>query len=294
MGLVINSLTSAFTLAFVLTSMFGLGLGLTVREIVQPLANVGLVVRALVANFIIVPAIAWVFTRIVPLDQDLRNGLLLMAVVAGAPLALKTTQIARGDVRFAVALVALQVVVSVIYLPLILPRLIPGIAVNAVALAIPLVLQILLPLGLGLAMNIRYDEEAEMARPIMSEIANLSLAALLVTNLANVGQVFRLFGSGAFATSFAVIVLALVVGYLLGGPGRGRRRALALGTGQRNYAAAFVIAEESFGDRPAVILMLLAASLISLVVVLLVAGELGRRAKARAEVAVEYEDRVSA
>jgi BASS family bile acid:Na+ symporter len=291
MALVVNSLTNAFTLAFVLTSMFGLGLGLTMREIVQPLADLGLAARALLANFVVVPGIAWALTRLLPLDQDLRIGLLLMSAVAGAPLALKATQIARGDVRFAVALVALQVVASVIYLPLVLPWLIPGIAVNAVALAIPLVLQILLPLGLGLVVNIRYEEEAEMARPIMSEIANLSLAALLLVNLANVGQVLGLLGTGAFAAALGVIVLALVVGYQLGGPTRARRRALALGTGQRNYAAAFVIAEGSFGDRPTVMLMLLAASLVSIVILMLAAGELGRRAKARGEVAVEHQNR---
>ncbi|MGN6722896.1 MAG: hypothetical protein ACTHJM_09805, partial [Marmoricola sp.] len=61
-----------------------------------------------------------------------------------------------------------------------------------------------------------------------------------------------------------------------------------------NYAASFVIAAGNFGDRPAVMLMLLAASLISLVVILVTAGEFGRRARARAGVAVEDKDRVSA
>jgi len=291
---IVNSLTGAFTLAFVVTSMFGLGLGLTVRDIIQPLANPGLVARALLASFVIVPAAAWAITRLFPLRQDLQIGLLLMATAAGAPLALKATEIARGDVRFSVALVTLQVVVSVIYLPIVVPWLFPGVAVNAVELAIPLVLQILVPLALGLAMHLRYDEEAEMARPIMTEIANLSLAALLVTNLANVRHVVRLIGTGAFAASLSVIALALFAGYLLGGSGRPRRRALALGTGQRNFAAAFVIAEESFSDRPVVMLMLLAASLLSLAVILVVAGEFGRRAKTRGDTATSGDARVAA
>ena len=56
---IVASLTSAFTLAFVITSMFGLGLALTVREILDPLKDVSLVLRSLVANFVVVPAIAW-------------------------------------------------------------------------------------------------------------------------------------------------------------------------------------------------------------------------------------------
>ena len=39
MSEIVSSLTSAFTLAFVVTSMFGLGLGLTIRDIVEPLRN---------------------------------------------------------------------------------------------------------------------------------------------------------------------------------------------------------------------------------------------------------------
>jgi BASS family bile acid:Na+ symporter len=291
---ILNSLTGAFTLAFVLTSMFGLGLGLTVRDIVEPLSDIRLTVRALAANFVIVPGIAWALTRAFPLHPDLQIGLLLMACVAGAPLAIKATQIARGDVRLSVSLVTLLVVVSVIYLPIVVPWILPGAAVDTVALALPLVLQIVLPLLLGLVMHVRYGEEAEMARPIMSEIANLSLAALLVTNLANVGQVVRLVGTGAFGSALAVILLGLLVGFVLGGPTRERRRAMAIGTGQRNYAAAFVIAEGSFADRPVVMHMLLAASLLSIAAVLIAAGELGRRAGTRDSLTAEGRERVSA
>src|SRR5690606_28139683 len=115
---VIPYLTNAFSLAFVISSMFGLGLGLTIGQIVEPLKKVRLVLLALLANFAIVPAVAFALTRLLPLDQDLQIGLLLLATVAGAPVALKAAQIARGDVILAVSLVALLVVATVIYLPL--------------------------------------------------------------------------------------------------------------------------------------------------------------------------------
>jgi BASS family bile acid:Na+ symporter len=291
---IIRSLTNAFTLAFVVTSMFGLGLGLTVQQIVEPLKNVRLVIVALLANFVIVPGVAFALTRILPLEPDLQIGIVLLSTVAGAPLTIKAAQIARANIVFAVSLVALQVVVTVIYLPLVLPLLIPGIAVDAVAIAMPLILQILLPLAFGLLMNVRYDEEAEMARPIMAEIANLSLAIMLVLNLANIGQVFGLIGSGAFLASLLVIVIGLVAGYLLGGPEQKTRRTLAIGTAQRNYAAAFTLATGNFAERPTVLLLLLAASLISMIIILPVAGELGKRAKAAGEASAGDEAVVAA
>ncbi len=52
---IVASLTRAFTLAFVLTSMFGLGLGLTVRQILAPLRNLRLVIAALACSFLLLP-----------------------------------------------------------------------------------------------------------------------------------------------------------------------------------------------------------------------------------------------
>jgi BASS family bile acid:Na+ symporter len=289
MSEIVSSLTSAFTLAFVVTSMFGLGLGLTIRDIVEPLRNVRLAAMAPLANFVVVPAVAYALTRILPLflsfEQDLQIGLLLVGAVAGAPLAIKAAQVAGGDMRFAGSLIALQVVVTVVYLPLVLPLLIPGIQVDTVAVALPLILQILVPLGFGLLMNARYDEEADMTRPIMTEIANISLALMLVLNLANVGQVFGLLGTGTLTAVVLVIATGFAAGYLLGGPAASTRRVLGLATGHRNYAAALVIAGGSFAARPTVILMVLAASLINMGFTMLVAGELRRRAKARGEAA---------
>ena len=284
MGEIISSLTNAFTLGFVVTSMFGLGLGLTVQQIIEPLKNVRLVIMALLANFVIVPVVAYTITRFLPREQDLQIGVLLLSTVAGAPLTFKAAQIARGNIPFSVSLVTLQVVATVIYLPLVLPLLIPGVAVDTVAIAMPLILQILLPLAFGLLMNVRYDEEAEMARPIMSEIANICLALMLVLNLGNIGSVLGLLGTGSILATVLVILTGLGAGYLLAGPDVKTRRTLAIGTAQRNFAAAFVIGGGSFADRPNVMLMLLAASLINMIIVMLVAGEFGKRAKAAGKV----------
>jgi BASS family bile acid:Na+ symporter len=276
---IVATLTRAFTLAFVITSMFGLGLGLTVRDIISPLRNLRLLLASLVANFVIVPAAAWVLSRILPLEPDLQVGLVVFSAVAGAPLVLKEVQLARGDVPFAVSLVTLQVVATVLYLPFALPLLIPGIAVDTVSVAMPLILEILLPLGLGLLMNVRYDEEAEMTRPVMSSVSNLSLALMLALNLSNVGQVLGLLGTGAIMATMLLVLAGFGAGWLLGGPTAATRRTLALGTAQRNFAAAFVIGGSSFAGRPAVMVLLLAAALISMVLLLPAAGEIGKRAR---------------
>jgi hypothetical protein len=66
---------SASTLVFVVSSMLGMGLGLTVGQIVAPLRNVRLVILSLVANFVVMPLVAVGLARILGLDQALGIGL---------------------------------------------------------------------------------------------------------------------------------------------------------------------------------------------------------------------------
>jgi len=80
-------------LLFVVTSMLAMGLSLTIPMILQPLKNVKLVVLALLANFVLVPLLAFLITLIIPLEQSLKIGLILfvcfMIVVASQTLWLK-------------------------------------------------------------------------------------------------------------------------------------------------------------------------------------------------------------
>lgn len=281
MAALLNTLSNLFTLLFVVTSMLSMGLALTIPQIEAPLRNARLVVLALVANFVIVPAVAFLLSRVIPLDKDLQIGLILFGSAAGAPFLPKLAQIAKADVAFAVGLMTLLVVATVIYLPIVLPLLLPGVSVNAGQIALSLILEMLLPLGIGLFVKARYvDAAASLLHP-MTQISNISLALLLVLMLGlNIGNVLDLLGTGAIIGIVLLVVVALGSGYLLGGSGDDTRQVLALGTGQRNMAAVFVIATGNFGDRPNVLVLLAAAGLAGMIIVMPLAAELGRRSKA--------------
>jgi hypothetical protein len=121
----------------------------------------------------------------------------------------------------------------------------------------------------------------------MAEIANISLVLLFVVNLTNIGDVFSLLGTGSILAILVVLAVGLAAGYFLGGPGVPQRRTLSLVTAQRGYASAFVIAGGNFAGREAVFLLLLTASLMSMIVVMLAAGEFLRRARAAGETGVK-------
>jgi BASS family bile acid:Na+ symporter len=86
--------TSVALLAFVLSSMLAMGLGLTVSQIIAPLRNARLVVLSLLVNFVLMPLGAVALAALLRLDQPLGVGLLLLGSAAGAPFLPKLAQIA--------------------------------------------------------------------------------------------------------------------------------------------------------------------------------------------------------
>src|SRR5215212_276692 len=276
----LSTLQNLFTLAFVVTSMLSMGLSLTVSEILQPLRNTRLVIMALAANFVVVPAAAFALSRIIPLESDVQIGLLLMGTAAGAPFLPKLALIAKANAAFAVGLMTLLMVVSIVYLPIVLPLLLPGVEVDAGQIAVSLIVQMLVPLIIGLLIKARYEGTAQTLQPVMAQISNISLALLLVLMLVvNFRNVLALFGTGAILATLLFIAIAVVGGYFLGGPGTDTRQILALGTGQRNLAAAFLIATANFADQPNVLVYLAAVSLLLMVALVPTSAEFGKRSE---------------
>ena len=279
MSELVSTLANLFTMTFVITSMFSFGLRLTLSEIIEPLRDIRLLLATLVANFVIVPLAGVLLANLLGLEEDLRIGLILISVVAGAPLVPKLAQIAKGNIPFAVASTALLVVVTVIYLPLVFPLVVPGVRLDTMSIVRPLVIQIVLPLVLGLIVDYISKDEADVLLPALGQIANVSLTLMLVLMLGgNVGNVIGLIGTGSILAMILLLAVAMGAGYLLGGTDIGTRLTMSMATGQRNLAAALVVAASSFADRPTVVVFLAAAGLIAMIVMMPVAGWFGNRA----------------
>jgi predicted Na+-dependent transporter len=265
-------------LIFIITSMLGMGFSLTVSQILAPLRNRRLVVMALVANFVLVPILALVIARVLPLSEGLQIGLILAGFAAGAPFLPKLVQVARGDMAFTAGLMVLLMVVTIAYLPLVLPFVLTGVVVDHWEIARSLIVLMLIPLAIALFIRARYEEVARGLIPTMTMAANLSLAAMFIGYfVAYWDETSGVLGTGGILGTILLIVGAVLVGYLLGGSDRDHKKVLALGTGQRNLAAAFAIATGSFASDPEVVLEVMDVAVVGLIILMIIAGELGRR-----------------
>src|SRR6476469_9664729 len=269
--MLIELLSKAATVAmltFVVSSMLAMGAGLTVSQISEPLRNARLIVLALLAHFVLMPLGALALAKVLWLDEPFGVGLLLLGCAAGAPFLPKLAELAKGNLAFAVGAMVLLMVVTVGYLPMVLPLLLPGVTVDPWQIARSLVLLMLLPLATGLALKARYGDFAARMKPALDWISNASLILLVsLITAANIDKVLQVFGTRGILAGLLFIALGLGTGWLLGGPSADTRRVMALGTGQRNIAAALVVGSQSFSD-PKVVVMVVVVAIVRLLILM--------------------------
>ena len=274
----LSTLLAVFGLIFVVGSMLSMGLSLTIHMIAEPLRDRRLVLSALLANFIVVPALIIFLSTIMPLDMDVKIGMFILALAAGAPFVPKLTQFAKGNIAVGVGIMTLLMFVTVIVLPTVLPLMIPGVRVDPWQVAQPLIFLMLIPLGIGLVVKQRYEQLAEHAAGILNRVTTISIIILLFLFLgAYWDRITGTFGTGAVGFSIIFVILSLIIGYYLGGRDPSTRRVFGIATAQRNIAAGILTAATNFADRPLVGVTVLLVSLVSLTTLAIVAGEWGRK-----------------
>lgn len=255
-----------------------MGLSLTMNQILAPLRNGRLVVVALVANFVIVPLLAFGLGNLLGLSEGLSIGLILMGTAAGAPFLPKLGEVAKGDIAFSVGLMVMLMVITVVYMPIVLPLVIEGVEVDAWDIASSLIFLMLLPLAIGLVVKAQWEDLANKLQPVMGIISSVAMALLLVAGIiANWSSIVAIIGTGGLIAILVFLAVSFLVGFLAAGSDRGIKSILGLGTAQRNLSAAFVVALQNFSDNADVLTMVIVGGVVGLVILMPLAAQLGKR-----------------
>jgi predicted Na+-dependent transporter len=261
-------------LVFVVTSMLAMGMSLTIAQIVRPLRNVRLVVLALLANFVLVPALAYAIAAVIPIADSLRTGLIVLATAGGAPFLPKLVQVARGPIALGVGVMVLLMVVTIGYLPIVLPLLLPGVQVDPWAIAQSLIVLMLVPLAIGLLIRANAPDTAADFGPVFTKASSLAIVVLMVVGLGlSARNILGLLGTGGIIALLLFVAGSLAIGLVLGGRDTGVRSVLGLGTAQRNVSAALVVTAQNFGADT--LTFVLVGAIVMLLVLMPVARRLG-------------------
>ncbi len=237
--------------------LFSVGLRLTVHQVIASLrgCRLGIIVAV---NFLVIPALAVIATRLGHLGTDISLGILVLAAAPFAPVVPVFTRMARADLALAAGLTTLFPLLSVILTPLVLHLALQALP-DARAIRFPtgeilltLVATIAFPLGLGMAVKHFSSHVARSILRLVEIISEgtgaLSLAFVSVTEW----PLILSLGWPALLVMIALGEVSMIIGWLIGGPADATRRVVAFGTNNRNIALAILIAIQSFPGTPAV------------------------------------------
>lgn len=227
-------------LVFMAGSLLEMGLGLSVTEALKGLRNRVFLTYGVVFAFVLGPLLAWLLTRIIPLDPPYAVGLLLLGMTPCAPFLPVMVKRARGDIGYAPAMLLLASVGTVVLMPVAVPLVVPGLAVDAWAIARPLLVMVFLPMLIGVVVFHYTPSFANRIRPAVRRVAGIAAIALLALCVVMFGRGFvSTFGSFAIGTQILFLGLLTAAGYSFArGLPQAQRSVLGLGLGTRNVGAA--------------------------------------------------------
>jgi BASS family bile acid:Na+ symporter len=279
----LEAFTNVVLLIQIISTMGSIGLGLNTKQIKNVLSNYSLMARGLVVNFLLVPIIAWVMTKIIPMDEIIAIGFLVASISAGAPFGPKLAQIAKSDVPFAVTMMFVLSVLTVVATPIWLSVFLGSSSISNVSInPLPLLGQILviyiLPLLIGLFVNSKYTTKAQKYRPLALKVSNLSFPIVIVGIIAtNISGFQSLVGSLGIITSIISVVIYAVLGFVLGGPQIASKRSLAFNSAVRNGGLGLLLAAQAFSNHPKVGIMVVTFGIVQTVIMIAIAALWSKR-----------------
>lgn len=252
-------------LFFVSGSMITLGLGLTMAQIFEPFKNITKVILVLIANFVLVPLLAFSIVQWLPVPEGVKIGLILLSLGGGAPFIPMVVAVAKGNIGSSVGIMVLLLVVTIFFMPIAVPIMLPGVSVSSWDIAKLLVSMMLIPLVLALFIKARFSAFAERIVPFVAKLTSLATLILVVSVLylytetiiasVSVLPVILLFFSGA-----------AFIGYLTGGRDRHDRISFTVGTSLRNPPVAILVASQSFPSEPMAAIVPLLVAIVGLII----------------------------
>ncbi|MGC0251929.1 bile acid:sodium symporter family protein [Pseudactinotalea sp. Z1748] len=234
---------------FVVTSMLNVGLTQKPSRLLAHLDNRAFLLRMVLVNFVVVPALMIAAVYLVDLEPVYAAGILLFSLAAGAPFVIKLTTVSQSDIALATTVLLMLMVGTVVILPLALPQVIEGITVDTWQIAQSLIVQMILPLAVGMALLQIAERLVAVIQPWVAALSNIALYVLIVAII--IGYLPSMSDPAlwkAIGVGLAVLFLALFLGWTMG-DGHGHLQEVGgLATAQRNTAAALIVAQQNFDD----------------------------------------------
>ncbi|MEX5330474.1 bile acid:sodium symporter family protein [Pseudomonas paraeruginosa] len=236
--------------------MFGMGLTLKGEDFREVARHPLRVLIGVLAQFVIMPGLAWLLCRLLQLPAEIAVGVILVGCCPGGTASNVMTWLSRGDVALSVAITS----VTTLLAPLVTPALVWLLAsawlpVSFAAMFLSILQVVLVPIALGLLAQRLLGERSRHVAEVLPLVSVFSIVVIITAVVA--ASQARIAESGLLI--MAVVMLhngfGLLLGYLVGkltGMPLAQRKALAIEVGMQNSGLGAALANAHFSPLAAV------------------------------------------
>jgi BASS family bile acid:Na+ symporter len=208
--------------------------------------------RSLLAMYVVVPLVALLVVKTLPLGVAVKTAILVLAISAGAPLLpKKLMKIGREGYVFSLVVTSslLAVVVVPAWLAFLGPLFGRETSVEPRAVALIIAKAFLAPLLVGMLLRWPLSKIAEQLSERIMGVAGAALALAGLTLLALHWRLLVEVGWGPLLALAGMTAVALAIGHALGGPDPSDRTAIAISCASRHVGIAMLAASTVPGPR---------------------------------------------
>ncbi|MBO6018096.1 MAG: bile acid:sodium symporter family protein [Prevotella sp.] len=255
---ILNHLKPAIISPLLGVIMFGMGLTLRWEDFRVVFTRPRDVIIGCIAQFTIMPMLAWILARLFSLDDALTIGVLLVGCCPGGTASNVITYLAKGDLALSVGMTSVSTLIAPVMTPL-LVLLLAGknIDVNVTAMILSILWVVILPIAAGLLVKRLWPQQTEQATAYLPALSSLAIATIVMIVIAASAQ--------KLLTGGLIIIVVVMLHNLFGisvGYGIGRllrlpppkRKALSIEVGMQNSGLASSLATLHFAAYPMAII----------------------------------------
>ncbi len=230
--------------------MFGMGLTMKLSDFAIVFRRPRDVIIGCVAQFIVMPLLAFALGRLFGLSDELLVGVVLVGTCPGGTASNVMTYLAKGDTALSVGMTSINTLLAPVLTPLLTYLYLrTSVSVDVRSMFISIIQVVIVPIGLGLLINRlfgKYTQKLSDALPTVSVTAICLIVASVVSHNSE-----KILSTGIVI--FAVVILHNLLGYLCGylvgvvfKMDLPRKKAVAIEIGMQNSGLATSLAGTAF------------------------------------------------
>lgn len=232
--------------------MFGMGLTLKLEDFKLVFTRPKEIILGCVAQFTVMPLLAWILGTVFRLDPALMAGVVLVGTCPGGTSSNVITYLSKGDVALSVGMTSVNTLLAPFLTPAITYLLLKTtVTVDPVSMFMSIIKVVIVPIALGFIINKlfgKFTQKLVSVLPSVSVVAICLIVAAVVSHNAE-----KIMSTGAIV--FVVVILHNLLGYACGfGIGKALRmgpaktKAISVEIGMQNSGLATSLAGTAFPD----------------------------------------------